>query len=111
LKNLLKNVRAKENRKNGITSAQPKKIALQKTTRNAIAHILGQSIYDHQLVKGHGATVLKINACKSVKDVLAVLQSRYKEVHGKDISHSKGRYNYWRYLNENNEDWQDPGPE
>jgi hypothetical protein len=103
LKGILKNVRAKERKKLGITQPPDKqKQKLERSLKWAVNRILGENIYDHYLIKGNERAISQIDICKNIKEVVLVLGERYEEVHGKKASLPGGsRYKYWFYKNEN----------
>lgn len=53
---------------------------------NKINSILGQSIFDHDLIKGDADAKAMINNCNTLADINKVLAKRYKKVHGRKIS-------------------------
>lgn len=53
---------------------------------NKINSILGQNVFDHDLVKGNADAKAMINNCKTLADINKVLAKRYKKVHGRKIS-------------------------
>lgn len=62
-----------------------------------IKYILGQSIFDHELVKGHYGTYRKINESQTLKQVLNILGNRYKAVHNREMIYGC-RYLYNKFI-------------
>jgi hypothetical protein len=77
-----------------------------KGAHKRISWILGQSIYEHDLVKGHGRSIDAIIKAKNIKEINKILEKRYNETHTKKISlPGQGRAHYKKYIGENHPDF------
>lgn len=65
--------------------------------------VLGQDIFEHELVTGDLFVIARIKCCESMRAIGNVLEEKYNAINEKRILlPGGGRYRYWKYLNENN---------
>jgi hypothetical protein len=95
LKSMLKNASSKLNKK---LQRVPRSTLLE-----ACAKILGQDVFDHELVKEHQSTTDKIRAAKKMVDIVNILNERHKQMTGryKSLPGGNARELYWKYQGEN----------
>src|SRR5271155_4425431 len=85
----------------------PKTIPTPKLKRphKRISEILGQNIYEHDLIKGHAPSIEEIKRAQNIKQINKVLEKRHNQLHKKKISLPQGRAHYQKYYFENHPDW------
>lgn len=103
LTGLLKNAKKKLNRKLRKNDPVPHPNDLF----GRLKYILGQDIFEHDLVKGDVLVKERIKYAKNLKQVLLILEEKYNAINSKPISLSKGRWQYIKYLGENHPEWRE----
>jgi len=76
--------------------------------KKRIKYILGESIYDHSLIKDNPQAIAEVSKCENIKQVVKILEKRYNQKNS--IILPGGRDLYSRFKNELHPDFKPVEP-